>query len=437
MDDDWPERSENFVGARRCATLARVSGSFIGQKVGDYEVLRRVGSGGMGAVFEARHPVIGKRIAVKVLHPAFAADVKVLERFLNEAKVVNAIGHPAIVDIFSIGQTGDGMPYFLMEFLKGQPLADVIAKEGALPLARALDLTAQLLDVLDKAHAAGVVHRDLKPQNLFVEATPQGRDRLRVLDFGIAKSMTPELRQMLTGSAIVGTPGYMSPEQINSEPVTVRSDLYSVGAVLFELLTSQPVYAGSNIGAILIKALHEAAPRASTRKPDVPAEVDDLVASLLERDPEKRPASAKAALQQVRALEAKLSEHGRLPTREELPAQPMAPRAGPVPGVDDRATAATKRHQPAPRVDPHEVGPRTEPAWSQPREGGDVTKPELPKVSARVPMHDVGAPTAVDPELVARVQAHAAGARPRVLVALLVVAMAGAAVAAWYFAARP
>jgi len=425
--------------------------SFIGQKLGDYEVIARVGTGGMGAVFEARHPVIGKRVAVKVLHPAFAADPKVIERFINEARVVNAIGHPAVVDIFSFGKTASGMPYFVMEFLKGRSVFDLLEQEGALPMGRALDLITQLLDVLEKAHAAGVVHRDLKPQNLFVEEGPNGQ-RLRVLDFGIAKSLTSELKQQLTGSAILGTPGYMAPEQINSEPVTPRTDLYSTGVVLFELLTGRAVYAGTNVGQLLIKALHEEAPRASTVKPDLPKEIDDLVARLMSREAARRPATAREVLDLVHGIQQRLEAYGSLPTRAELPVledpHTTNKELFPVPGVDDKVTGVSKALKP--RVDMHEAGQRTEPAFVAPAARGanarvgplpvppmdDATRP-VPKVKSNPSrpapnLHEVAA-TAVDRQMVERMKGEATsrGGAGKWVVLLLVLTALG--VAGWYF----
>ena len=423
-----------------------MAGSLIGQRVGDYEVVSRIGTGGMGAVFEARHPVIGKRVAVKVLHPAFASDPKVIERFINEARVVNAIGHPAVVDIFSFGQTPDGLHYFVMEFLKGRSVADLVNAEGALPMGVALGLIAQLLEVLDRAHAAGVVHRDLKPQNLFVEQGPSGL-RLRVLDFGIAKSMTPEIRQQLTGSAILGTPGYMAPEQINSEPVTPRTDLFATGAVLFELLTGRPIFTGNNIGQMLIKALHEDAPRTSSVKPDIPPELDALVARLLDRDPGRRPASAKDALEQVRTLLTTLEAQGSTPTRGEVPMAVDPTRKGAVPGVDDRVTSQSKTLRP--KFDMHEAGQRTEPAFAPrvPSRGsnpgsappGDAATRPLPKVKSNPArpapvMHEVMAATAVDRQMVDRmkVEADVAPRSSGMKWVVVLVLLAGALTLGWF-----
>lgn len=423
-----------------------MNGSLIGQKVGDYEVIARIGTGGMGAVFEAKHPVIGKRVAVKVLHPAFAQDPKVLERFVNEARVVNTIKHPAVVDIFSFGKTAGGMAYFLMEFLKGRSVGDLLTQEGAQSIGRSLDLIAQLFDVLAKAHAADVVHRDLKPQNLFVE----DGFRLRVLDFGIAKSISPELRQALTGSAILGTPGYMAPEQINSEPVTPRTDLYAAGAVLFELLTGRPMLGGTNVGQMLLKALHEDAPRASTVKPDIPRELDDFVASLLSRDPAGRPESALVALEKVQRIQQRLEAEGSRPTRDSMPAtnDGATARHKPfVPGIDDQATGLAKALKP--KVDAHDTsGLRTEPAMSAvPRPGSaaprreddESTKSGGPKRAKSNParpapdMHEVAA-TAIDRQLVERMKVEGSGARSGAAkwVVLALLLALGLAVAAWF-----
>lgn len=437
-----------------------MASSLIGQRIGDYEVVARVGTGGMGAVFEAKHPVIGKRVAVKVLHPAFARDPTTLERFVNEARVVNAIGHPAIVDIFSFGKTDEGMPYFVMEFLRGRSVFDVLAQDGVFSIGRAIDLTCQLFEVLDRAHAAGVIHRDLKPQNLFVEEGPAGA-RLRVLDFGIAKSMTPELGQQLTGSAILGTPGYMAPEQINSEPLTPRADLYSAGAVLFEMVTGRAVHAGSNVGQLLLKALHEEAPRASSVRPDLPPALDAYIARLLSRDPSRRPESASAALSELRRMQSMFEEEGSAATRATLPLVGERPAPAParpksfISGVDDKETGEHKVHRPRPELLDLEL--RTEPAREAiPRDGVRKSNPSRPAVEAPAPL-PVAAPqsrksippirldaappapepiaaTSIDRQMVARMKdvsepPKKAGALKWVLLVLLLVA---AAIAGWY-----
>jgi len=434
-----------------------VASTLIGQRIGDYEIVARVGTGGMGAVFEAKHPVIGKRVAIKVLHPAFAQDSKTLERFVNEARVVNAIGHPAIVDIFSFGKTEEGMPYFVMEFLRGHSVHDVLEKEGVLSIGRAIELCCQLFEVLAKAHAVGVVHRDLKPQNLFIEEGPNGT-RLRVLDFGIAKSMTPELGQQLTGSAILGTPGYMAPEQINSEPIGPRTDLYAAGAVLFEMVTGRAVFSGSNVGQLLLKALHDDAPRATSVRPELPPPLDAFIARLLSRAPEGRPASASAALEELKRLQATFEEEGSAETRATLPllgdrrpAPPSKPKSF-IAGVDDRETGEHRSLKPKPEL--HEVEARTEPAREAiPRKSnpGRLEIAPLPPVpvapparkstppirlDANPPAPEPIAATSIDRQMVSRMKGVAkteptrGGALKWVVLVLVIAAMA---VAAWYF----
>jgi serine/threonine-protein kinase len=416
-----------------------VASTIIGQRLGDYEVVARVGTGGMGAVFEAKHPVIGKRVAVKVLHPAFAKDAKALERFVNEARVVNTIGHPAVVDIFSFGKTSEGMPYFVMEFLRGKSLHDVLAKEKVLSISRALGLIEQLLDVLAKAHGANIIHRDLKPQNLFIEEGPSG-GRLRVLDFGIAKSLTPEIAQQLTGSAILGTPGYMAPEQINSDPVSAQTDLYSVGALLFELVTGRQAFHGSNVGQLLLKALHEDAPKASSVSPGIPAVLDAFIARLMSKDPARRPSSALGALEELKWLRQGLEEEGSAPTRvhqvltgDRLPAAKPKPF---VPGLDDRPTGEVRAHKP--KVDMHDPGMRTEPAFEPPvARKAPLRIEQLPEPSASrsAPIKLDGPPTpqapvmstTVDRQMVQRIEAQAPSSRWLIVVVILLLIVVGAA----------
>jgi serine/threonine-protein kinase len=396
----------------------------------------------MGTVFKARQKSLSRIVALKVLKPSLARDARYVDRLRREARIVASLSHPNIVGGHDLGEAG-GYHYFVMEFLKGRSVADLVNAEGALPMGVALGLVAQLLEVLEKAHAAGVVHRDLKPQNLFVEQAPNGL-RLRVLDFGIAKSMTPEIRQQFTGSAILGTPGYMAPEQINSEPVTPRTDLFATGAVLFELLTGRPIFTGNNIGQMLIKALHEDAPRASSVKPDVPAELDALVARLLSRDPAGRPASARDALDEVRALQTTFETQGSTPTRGEVPVAVEPQRRGPVPGIDDRATSQSKSHKP--KFDMHEAGQRTEPAFAaqvpgrasnpgHPPDSDDATRP-VPKVKSNPArpapvMHEVVA-TAIDRQMVDRMKVEASPKSSGTKWVVVLVVLAGVLTLGWF-----
>lgn len=271
----------------------------LGQRLNDYELVKALGAGGMGAVFEARHTTTGQRVAIKVLHPAFADNPTLFERFRTEAKIGATIGHPAIVEVFGFGATKEGCPYLVMELLEGRPFEALCASR--VDVDTAVTVTIELMDALDAAHRHGFVHRDLKPANLFLSRAGQ-TERVRLLDFGIAHVMTPELQLALTGSAIIGTPGYMAPEQLDAAAIDARVDLYASGCILFELLTGRRAVEGRSRSEVLLNSLRGEFPKVSTLRADVPPALDALVAQLLEKDPARRPASAGAVRDRLKAL---------------------------------------------------------------------------------------------------------------------------------------
>ncbi|MBK7862373.1 MAG: serine/threonine protein kinase [Archangiaceae bacterium] len=278
----------------------------IGTRVGEYDVLRRLGVGGMGAVYEGLQPVIGKRVAIKVLHPHLAEQPDVLQRFEIEARSVNRIGHRGIIDIFSFGQLDDGSSYFVMELLEGRSFEQVLNEDGALGLSRALRYFAEILDAVGAAHEADVIHRDLKTSNLFLVENTRGRGRafVKVLDFGIAKLQSqPDLTR--TRGGMMGTPQYMAPEQVLGQPIGPRTDIYALGLVLFELLTGKKPFGAADSLVMMRKQVQEVPPLVSSLAATTPAEVDSLVAQMLEKLPEKRPASCDALYEQVLVLLAK------------------------------------------------------------------------------------------------------------------------------------
>ena len=216
-----------------------------GDRLGPYEVLGLVGSGGMGEVYRARDPTLNREVAIKILPEALAADPAALARFEREAQAVAALSHPNILAIFDFGRQGD-TAYAVMELLEGETLRARLA-QGALPVRKAVDLAAQIAEGLAAAHEKGIVHRDLKPENVFV--THDGR--AKVLDFGLAKrtgsASGPSLSmQATTGhtgpGTVMGTVGYMSPEQVRGEAVDHRSDIFSFGAALYEMLTGRQAF---------------------------------------------------------------------------------------------------------------------------------------------------------------------------------------------------
>jgi serine/threonine protein kinase len=264
---------------------------------GRYRIDELIGEGGMGRVYLAEHVEIGKRVAIKILHPVYGRMPDLVERFRREARAASKIGHPHIVDVTDSGTTDDGSVYFVMEYLEGVELASVIDREGALDVARALRVTTQICRALAAAHAVGIIHRDLKPENVFLTVREGAADFVKVLDFGIAKSSEAEEargKRLTHPGMAMGTPEYMSPEQAAGRPADERCDVYAVGAILYEMLTGAPPYDGDNFMEILTKkATVDPAPPTALR-PEIPPMVESLVTSSMARDPEKRPPSMEA-----------------------------------------------------------------------------------------------------------------------------------------------
>jgi beta-lactam-binding protein with PASTA domain/predicted Ser/Thr protein kinase len=263
---------------------------------GRYRVLYQLGSGGMAEVFCAEDAHLGRRVALKVLNPRHAQDAQFVERFRREASAAAGLQHPHIVNVFDRGDH-DGTYYIAMELLHGRQLKDLVAEEGALPLERAIDLTIQVLEAAAFAHRGGIVHRDFKPQNVMVDE----HGRVKVTDFGIARAGTSEMTE--TGS-ILGTAQYLSPEQAQGRSVAEASDLYSIGVMLFEMLTGELPFTGDSAVAIAVKHLQEPPPSPRALRPDLPPALEAVVLRALAKDPAHRFADAEefaATLQKVRA----------------------------------------------------------------------------------------------------------------------------------------
>jgi len=234
----------------------------IGQTIGNYLVTQKLGEGGMGSVYLAEHPTIGKKVALKVLHSEFSTNQEVAARFFNEAKAVNDIGHPNIVDIvdFGIIQAGanrEQLVYFIMEYLSGLTLSALIRNEAPLPPERALSIALQVSDALGASHKCGIVHRDLKPDNIILQQRGRERDFVKLLDFGIAKLTNDAHGSRRTRTGIVmGTPAYMSPEQCEGRGnIDHRTDIYALGILLYEMLTARVPFLGEGYGEILVQHL--------------------------------------------------------------------------------------------------------------------------------------------------------------------------------------
>jgi len=263
-----------------------------GTQVGAYRVLQQIGKGGMGSVWLAEHVMLGRRAAIKLLHPMYSARPDIVTRFFNEARAAAAISDPGIVQIFDFGQH-EGTAYIAMEVLDGEPLDHRLRRLVRLPLGDALRILRQVASTLGVAHARGIVHRDLKPENVFLVRDPEviGGERAKVLDFGIAK-LTGDPSAQTNTSTVMGTPTYMSPEQCRGAgQVDQRADVYSLGCMLFALVTGSPPFVAEGSGDVIAMHLREPPPAPSSRLFGVPPEVDALVLRCLAKDPARRFAS--------------------------------------------------------------------------------------------------------------------------------------------------
>ena len=242
-----------------------------------YRVIRKIGEGGMGTVYAGEHVEIGKDVAIKILHPAYSTQQDLVERFRREARAASRIGHPHIIDVTDFGETEDGCAYFVMEHLDGIDLADVLSHERRLAPERACKIATQICRALAAAHAAGVIHRDLKPENIFLVARDGQADFVKVLDFGIARSMG-RARRLTNPGVAMGTPEYMAPEQAEGGAVDQRSDIYSVGALIYEMTSGSPPQLSRDKELIPPRGI----------KADIPEELDRIVVRALEADPAHR-----------------------------------------------------------------------------------------------------------------------------------------------------
>lgn len=263
--------------------------NLIGRLLGDrYHVTALLGQGGMGRVYVAEHVRIGRKCAVKVLAPELVERQDAVRRFAREARNASRIAHPNVAAVYDFEQTADGLMYLAMEFVDGRPLAAMLASEGKPGLSRSIAIARQIADAIQAAHDLKIVHRDLKPDNVMITTDRDGRDMVKVVDFGIAKALHDDGDRMTRTGFVVGTPRYMSPEQLSGGAVDGRSDVYSLGCVLFEMLTGQGPADGAGPDAVIGKRLGEPPPRASTVNPDLPEALDDILLRALARDPADR-----------------------------------------------------------------------------------------------------------------------------------------------------
>jgi serine/threonine-protein kinase len=261
-----------------------------GQVFGNFQVLSRLGSGGMGSVYLAENLAIGKRVALKVIHTDLARNGEVVQRFFNEARAVNRIGNEHIVEVHDHGQTPNGEYFFLMEYIHGRTLGEIIGEQGALPVPRALHISAQLADALAAAHAVSIIHRDLKPDNVMLTTRLGDPDFIKVLDFGLAKMLAESTDVNLTAQGVVlGTPHYMAPEVCESrKAIDHRADIYSLGVLMFQMMTGRLPFDAASMGGVLIKHVTEPPPAPRGINPAIPPSVEQIVLRCLAKPPEAR-----------------------------------------------------------------------------------------------------------------------------------------------------
>jgi len=274
----------------------------VGSTLGSYTIVERIGAGGMGEVYLAKHRRIERQAAIKLLLPALSRDPDIVNRFFNEARATSLITHPGIVQIFDCDVFED-RAYIVMEYLQGANLSDALARRGPFDLGLAAWIIGQLAGALAAAHAKGIVHRDLKPENVFLAQDPMrpGTTVVKILDFGIAKlsDRSSPASHTRTGS-ILGTPTYMSPEQCRGiSSVDHRADIYALGGILFELLTGRPPFVKDAPGDLLIAHVSEPPPWPSSLARAVPPEMDRLVLRMLAKSPEDRPPTMEAVAREL------------------------------------------------------------------------------------------------------------------------------------------
>jgi serine/threonine protein kinase len=321
-----------LLDARKTPT----DGELYGEMAGEYRIVRKLGTGGFGTVFEAEHPVLRRKAAVKVLHTNRSVDSAAVLRFIAEAQSANQIRHRHIVDIFSFGTLKGGRHFYVMDLLDGAPLDRYLKERFSLPVEIALPLLGPIADALDALHAAGIIHRDVKPANIFLAWESGGEVVPKLLDFGLVKLLADSPIHTASGVPM-GTPYYMSPEQCRGEKIDARSDVYAFGVICHELLTGSPPFTGDSPSSVLVAHIVQAPPRMSERSPELPAELDEPVLAMLAKDAASRPSSVGEAF---RAL-AEAAKRAGIQVPSGLPRlpRPSAPPDDDEAPVEVRSTA--------------------------------------------------------------------------------------------------
>ena len=268
------------------------SGALVGRTLDQkYYIESKLGTGGMGTVYRAKRVLIGDWVAVKVLHQDQMTNPRAIERFRREAQIATRLKHPNVITVYDFGISSDGLTYLVMDLAEGESLNSLIERHGALPETNAAEIIRQACAALEEAHRQGVVHRDIKPDNIFIEKTPNGL-QVKVLDFGVAASTKVNASRLTGAGSIVGTPHYISPEYCLGEELDGRSDIYSLGIVLYEMMTSVVPFDSTIPTAILIKHVNDTPPPPRMLNPNISPAVELVVLRAIEKQREARPKTA-------------------------------------------------------------------------------------------------------------------------------------------------
>jgi serine/threonine-protein kinase len=398
-------------------TMPAAERDMVGREIaGRYRILKKLGEGGMGAVYRAEQMSLKRQVAVKVLRPELSQNQMLVRRFDAEAQAVAKLNHPNIVGIYDNGQDTDGSLFIAMEFIEGRSLRSVINHEAPFHPQRALAIASQVAAALTDAHANSIVHRDLKPDNVMLQDRGRQRDIVRVLDFGIAKlrdDSRATQQAMTQAGDMLGTPQYMAPEQIKGEHVDGRTDVYALGCMIYEMITGRQPFEATTVMAMLSKHLMESVVAPSQRRPDlpIPPEIDRLVLTAMMKDPAARPPTMELYGEQIAALQ------------QALPADPNRSMGAPLSSVQNAPT-------------PPAITPPAHSAYMQnaPTPPGPMT-PAPPHAYAPPPV--AAAPSQFPPSQLPTLMRGGARTKPRsskavLWSALLLIVVGGGGVAAYF-----
>ena len=331
------------------------TGDLVGAVIADrYNVIKKLGEGGMGTVYLAEHVKMGRKSAIKVMNPGMVSDADAISRFNREASNASRINHPNVASVYDFGETSDGLIYLAMEFIEGPSLTKVIEDSGSLPAIRAAEITRQAAEALSVAHDMGIVHRDLKPDNIMLAKGRDGADIVKVVDFGIAKAADGDGQKVTKTGLVVGTPEYMSPEQLAGDKLDGRSDTYSLALVTYAMMTGKLPFPAETIQESMIKRLTDDPKPLAETKPDVvwPEAVQTVITTALQRDAVNR---YQTASEFGRALHAAVQgmPRGRASAATAVIGRVSSPKApSPAPADPTKAIPATRVNQATPHTPP-------------------------------------------------------------------------------------